>query len=59
VTAGVVAFVQPRIAALLLAGGVSSLLLGLLDRLRDRLTPVALRAAADMVLLMPLALLVR
>jgi hypothetical protein len=59
VTAGAVAFIHPRIAALLLAGGASSLLLALLDRLRDRLTPIALRAAADLVLLAPLALLMR
>jgi hypothetical protein len=59
VTAGGVAFMQPRIAALLLAGGASCLLLGLLDRLRDRLTPIALRAGADLVLLAPLALLMR
>jgi hypothetical protein len=34
-------------------------LLVLLDRLRGRLTPLALRAAADLVLLTPLLLLAR
>jgi len=53
-----------RPAALLAAGATSALLLTLLDRLRNRLTPLALRAAADLVLLTPatipaLALLVR
>jgi hypothetical protein len=33
------------------------LLLALLDRTRERMTPLALRAAADLVLLTPLALL--
>jgi len=50
---------QPRSAALVAAGAVSALLLALLDRLRDRLTPLALRVSADLVLLTPLALLVR
>jgi hypothetical protein len=59
VAAGGVAFLQPRVAALLVAGGASCLLLALLDRLRDGLTPTALRAAADMVLLAPLAVLIR
>ena len=49
----------PRPAALLAAGAASSLLLALLDRLRSRLTALALRAAADLVLLTPLALLWR
>jgi hypothetical protein len=31
----------------------------LLDRFRNRLTPLALRAAADLVLLTPLALLLK
>jgi hypothetical protein len=48
---------QPRPAVLLAAGAASALLLALLDRLRPRLTPLALRAAADLVLLTP-ALLV-
>jgi hypothetical protein len=48
--------VQPRLAVLLLAGSASALLLALLDRLRGRMTPLALRVAADLVLLTPLAL---
>jgi hypothetical protein len=50
---------QPRSAALLAAGAASALLLALLDRVRSSLTPLALRAAADLVLLTPLALLLR
>jgi hypothetical protein len=50
---------QPRAAALLLCAAASALLLAGLDRLRPRLTPLALRAAADLVLLTPLALLAR
>lgn len=49
----VVAPAQPHSAALLAAGTASALLLGLLHRLRRRLTPLALRAAADLVLLAP------
>jgi hypothetical protein len=48
---------HPRPAALVAAGAASALLLALLDRERARLTPLALRAAADFVLLTPLALL--
>jgi hypothetical protein len=48
-----------RVAELVLAGTVSSLLLAGLDGLRSRLSPLALRATADLVLLMPLALLWR
>jgi hypothetical protein len=48
---------HPRPAALLACGAASSLLLALLDRFRNRLTPLALRAAADLVLLTPLLLL--
>jgi hypothetical protein len=44
---------HPRSAALLAAGAASALLLALLDRLRNHLTPVTLRAAADFVLLTP------
>jgi hypothetical protein len=47
----------PRIALLLAAAGCSAVLLALLDRGRRRLTPTTLRAAADLVLLTPLALL--
>jgi hypothetical protein len=50
---------QTRPAALLAAGSASALLLAILDRMRNRLTPLALRAAADLVLLSPLALLMR
>ncbi len=50
---------HPRPAALLATAAASALLLALLDLMRNRLTPVALRAAADLVLLAPLALLVR
>jgi hypothetical protein len=57
--AGLLFPAHPRPAALLLTGAVSALLLALLDRTRNRLTPLALRTAADLVLLFPLALLVR
>ncbi len=50
---------QPRSAALLAAGAVSAFLLALLDQLRPRLSPVTLRTASDLVLLTPLALLIR
>jgi hypothetical protein len=50
---------HPRPAGLLAAGAASALLLALLDRARGRLTALALRAAADLVLLTPLALLLR
>ena len=52
-------FAQPRSAALLTAVACSALLLALLDRLRPHLAPLTLRAAADLVLLTPLALLFR
>jgi hypothetical protein len=48
---------ERRFAALITAGAASALLLALLDRFRNRLTPLALRIAADLVLLTPLALL--
>lgn len=50
---------DPRSAALLAAGSASALLLALLDRLRFRMTPLALRAAADLVMLTPLFLFLR
>lgn len=50
---------QSHCASLVAAGTLSAFLLALLDRLRNRLTPLALRASADLVLLTPLALLVR
>ena len=43
----------------LAAGSASALLLALLGSLRTRLTPLALRAAADLVLLTPLVLVLR
>ena len=45
-----------RAAALLLAGALSAFLLALLDSRRSRLTPLALRVAADLVLLTPIPL---
>lgn len=50
---------HPRVAELVLAGGVSALLISSLDRLRGRMTLLALRAVADVVLLTPVALLWR
>ena len=50
--------VAPRAAELLLAGVASALLLAQLDRRRDRMMPLTLRALADVVLLTPLVLLV-
>jgi hypothetical protein len=51
--AAVVAGHHSRESALLLAGSISSLLLAVLDRFRDRLGAVTLRAAADLALLTP------
>lgn len=48
--------IQPRPTALVAVGAASALLLALLDRNRNRLTPLALRAAADLVLLTPFLL---
>jgi hypothetical protein len=48
---------NPRSSALLACATISALLLAQLDRLRNRLTPVTLRAAADLVLLTPLLLI--
>lgn len=48
--------IQPRSAALVAAGAASALLLALLDQKRNRLTPLSLRAAADLVLLTPVLL---
>lgn len=47
----------PRVAALLVMACISTALLGLLDQFRERFTPLALRIAADLVLLTPLTLL--
>ncbi len=54
--ATLLAALHPRAALLLVAAAASDLLLALLDRGRTRLTPLALRAAADLVLLTPLLL---
>ncbi|MGB6690218.1 MAG: hypothetical protein WBE76_20475 [Terracidiphilus sp.] len=50
---------EPRMAALLFSGAAAAMLLALLDRTRGRLTPLTLRAAADLVLLTPVALLLK
>lgn len=52
-------FDQSRSAALLASIAASALLLALLDRSRNRFSPLALRACADLALLTPLALLLR
>jgi hypothetical protein len=52
-------FAEPRVAALLAACTFSALFIATLDYFRNRLTPLALRAAADLVLLTPLILLAR
>ena len=44
---------DPEAAALLICGAISLLLLALLDRTRERLASVTLRAAADLALLTP------
>ncbi|HVN92313.1 MAG TPA: hypothetical protein VMT38_01380 [Terracidiphilus sp.] len=49
---------RARAAAMLAAGAASALLLALLDRMQARMTPLALRIAADLVLLTPLLLLI-
>jgi hypothetical protein len=48
---------EPRPAMLIATGSASAALLALLDRLRSRLTPLALRAGADLVLLTPVLLM--
>jgi hypothetical protein len=58
VLAAVLAQTQLRPAVLILAGAASALLLAVLDDLRGRLTPLALRAGADLVLLTPAVVLV-
>jgi hypothetical protein len=45
--------ISMRAATLLLAGGFSAVLLACLDHLRNRLSAIALRAAADLALLTP------
>jgi hypothetical protein len=44
---------HPRAAVLILAGAVSAVLLAWLDEHRSRLSPIALRACADLALLTP------
>ena len=51
--------ILPQLAVLLAAGSASALLLALLDGLRGRFTPLALRATADLVLLTPFLLIAR
>jgi hypothetical protein len=48
---------EPRAAAMLAAGAASALMLAGLDTARGRLSPVTLRAAADLVLLTPALLI--
>jgi hypothetical protein len=51
------ALYQPRQAALCASATLSAALLALLDRRQRSLTPIALRCAADLVLLAPIMLL--
>jgi len=51
------AMLHQREAAILVAGAFSAAMLAFLDRHKSRLTPVTLRAAADLVLLFPIVLL--
>ena len=44
---------EPRAALVMLSGSVSAALLAMLDRIRSRIAPIALRAWADFVLLTP------
>jgi hypothetical protein len=55
--AAIASHYNPRQAALLAAAALSAALLALLDSRRHDLTPLTLRAAADLVLLVPVALL--
>lgn len=52
------AFTDARASALVGCAGASALLLSLLDRTRDRISPLTLRTLADLVLLTPLVLLI-
>lgn len=49
--------ILPSISALVAAGAASAAMLGILDRFRMRFTPLALRVAADAVLLAPIVLM--
>jgi hypothetical protein len=57
VFAAVASLHDPRQGALLAAAALSAALLALLDRRQNEISPIALRAAADLVLLVPAALL--
>ncbi len=57
IAAAGMALAEPRGAALLAAGAFSAVLLAWLDRHRERIAPITLRAAADLVLLTPALLL--
>lgn len=52
------ALTDARVSALVGCAGASALLLSLLDRRRNRISPLTLRALADLVLLTPLVLLI-
>jgi hypothetical protein len=56
--AAAIALRSPRTAAMFFAASISAALLALLDRRRCRFAPTTLRAAADLALLVPAALLV-
>ena len=55
---GALAFTDMRASALACSGAASALLLALLDRKRARISPLTLRALADVVLLAPLVLVI-
>jgi hypothetical protein len=57
--AALLAAAAPRCAGLLLAASISSLSIAALDGVRGRLTPILLRAMADLVLLTPLMVMIR
>jgi hypothetical protein len=57
VLAGILVFRMPHAAALIATGAMSAWLLAGLDLNRQRITPLALRASADLVLLAPLLLI--
>lgn len=57
VTAFFTARAEPHLAALLAMGATSAFLLAVLEKLRERISSLTLRAAADLVLLTPALLL--
>lgn len=59
VAAALVAHSELRVAMLLFTGAVIAALLSLLHMARARITPLALRTAADLVLLAPIVLVIR